>query len=255
MIATDPLSLVFIACVVFAGAFIVLATLLGMGHGHGLHLGGSHGLHIGGHGGMHLGGHGHGVHLGGHGLHTGGSPSATVAPGSHAPPAGTHVDLQQHGIATGGEVAPQVSVLQALTSVNLNAVLVFVFAFGLVGYILHNTAHAGSLVAAIFAIVIGLVLAATINVLYVRLFGEESGRLGTGSSTVEGRVATVSIPIRQDGIGEVIFTGDNGTRKSLGARSANGSAIPRDADVVIVSYSDGIAVVESWDDFITEARA
>src|SRR5258707_6189730 len=54
MIATDPLSLVFLGCFLFAGLFLVVTTLLGVDHGHAI---GFHG-HI-----------GH-VHLGGHGGHT-----------------------------------------------------------------------------------------------------------------------------------------------------------------------------------------
>ena len=53
MIATDPLSLVFIGCFVVSGAFLILSSLLGFGHGH-FHLG-----HIG-HAG-HAGPAGHGV--------------------------------------------------------------------------------------------------------------------------------------------------------------------------------------------------
>src|SRR5258708_18633118 len=60
---TDPLSLVFLACIVFSGAFLVITTLTCAGHTHGLHFG-----HLG-----HAGGHAVHLHLGhaGHATHAG----------------------------------------------------------------------------------------------------------------------------------------------------------------------------------------
>ncbi len=254
MIATDPLSLLYVACVVFAGAFIILTTVLGVGQGHGLHVG-SHGLHLGGPG-AHASGHG--LHLGAHaGTHVSPSHAATSIAGHGAPPSGTRVTLPQQSAATGAAQtdAHGFSLGQLIGSVNLNAVLVFLFCFGLVGYILHNATQVGSLWVIALAIILGLIAAGGVNMLYLRLFGEESGRLGVASSEIEGRVATVSTAIRAGGIGEVLYMGDNGTRKSLSARSSDGSAIDRDADVVIVGYRDGIALVQTWDNFLASATS
>lgn len=244
MVQTDPLSLVFIGCFVFSGAFLLATTLLGSGHGLRLHTG-------------------H-VHLGGQGLHGGHISHIGYA---------THTSTISHGSATQQAVrvavphanttsssaqavpAPPISpILRTLGSINVNEVLVFLFSFGLLGYTLHNLTNAGAVLTIIAAGFIGTGAAAGVNVLFLRMFGEETGRLGTDSSQMEGRLATVSLPIRPNGVGEIIFLGENGTRRSLGARSADGSAIARDADVVIMEYTDGIAKVQSWEHFINDAQ-
>jgi hypothetical protein len=240
MIQTDPLSLVFIACFVFAGAFLVASLLLGMGHTHGgLHLHAGH-VHLG-----HAGGHLHLGHAGAAGAHV-----ATAQPARVALPHANGPQSQAQPLA-----APATSPLvRALGDLNLNAILVFLLAFGLLGYLLHNAAHAGAVLTIILAVVAGVGGAIGVNTLFARLFGNEIGGLGLDSSQMEGRLATVTLPIRSGGIGEVIFTGENGTRRSLGARSADGTAIPRDAEVVILSYTDGIAAVQTWDNFIASTQ-
>jgi len=88
MLATDPLSLVFIGCAVFSGAFLVISTLLGAGESH-IHFGhlgghtgdtGGHDLHV---GHADSGGAGHAAHAadGGHAMH-----------GAHAHADGAHAD-------------------------------------------------------------------------------------------------------------------------------------------------------------------
>ena len=65
---------------------------------------------------------------------------------------------------------------------------------------------------------------------------------------IEGAVGTVSSPIREDGTGEVIFE-QKGARKSVGARSEDGKALSKGAEVVITRYEDGIAYVKKWEEF------
>ncbi len=258
VIATDPLSLVLIACIVFPGAFLVLSTLLGMGHG--AHTGAAHGLHLG-------GGHGHVIHgayrTSGHAQTAAGhAPPAghTVlpTPGTHAPAPGTRVAFDHlHGVSVA--TPPSMGALERLSdvalTVNLNAVLIFLFGFGLVGYLLHNLTDMGGFLVLLAASAAGVIAAAALNIALAQLFGEESGRLENDSSEMVGRIARVTLPIHAGGIGEVVFPGDNGTRRSLGARAADRETIERDADVVIIAYADGIAVVQSWDSFLMAASA
>ena len=58
--------------------------------------------------------------------------------------------------------------------------------------------------------------------------------------------------MRSGGIGEIIYTKGVGGRKSIGARSIDGEAISRDAEVVIIGYEKGIAQVQTWDRFLNE---
>lgn len=256
MIATDPLSLVFLTCVVFSGAFLVLSTLLGAGHGHGLHLGGHTGGHVGGHLGGHTGGH-TGSHVAGHSA--GGHTAGHTAASGHSASSGHTGDGQQSQVVTAVPTAttPWMVLSNAFyASLNLYGLLIFLLVFGLLGYLLHNTANVGAVLSLLIALAIAVGSAMGVSVLLARLFliGAQT-ELTPESSQLEGRLGKVSITIRSGGIGEVIYTGVTGARKSVGARSYDGAAIPVDTEVVVIAYRDGIADVQPWDRFMVGVRS
>ena len=53
------------------------------------------------------------------------------------------------------------------------------------------------------------------------------------------------------GIGELIYS-HGGARKSCGARSADGQAIEKGAEVVVTDYEKGIASVKRWTDLAAD---
>jgi len=65
---------------------------------------------------------------------------------------------------------------------------------------------------------------------------------------VEGSIGTLSMPIRESGTGEVIFS-LGGVRRCAGARSETGGLVEKGAEVVIERYEKGLAYVKRWDDF------
>ena len=52
------------------------------------------------------------------------------------------------------------------------------------------------------------------------------------------------MPIRAGGTGELIYS-QEGTRRVAGARSEDGAAIPKGAEVVVTRYEKGIAYVRA----------
>ncbi|MBI1786669.1 MAG: hypothetical protein HYR60_03835 [Acidobacteria bacterium] len=64
-----------------------------------------------------------------------------------------------------------------------------------------------------------------------------------------GVLGRLSAAIRDGGTGEMIFS-QEGARRTTAARSEDGSAIPRDTEVVITRYEKGIAYVRRWDDLV-----
>ncbi|HEY7122725.1 MAG TPA: hypothetical protein VH540_02120 [Ktedonobacterales bacterium] len=243
MIATDPLSLVFIGCFVVSGTFLILSALLGAG---------AEDLHFG-----HFF-HGHAGHIG----HAGHGAAGHAAPGSasgvmhHALPhghAGAHGQAGAQGHTAQSAQASSSILAVVFGFLNLYALLAFLFWFGLIGYVLHNLTNFGSLAALLGALGVGVVGAVLVNMAMSRLMGHDDGALDADSSDLVGTLATVSLPIRAEGIGEVIYKKGTAGRKSLGARSVDGQAIPRDAEVVIVGYHKGIAQVQSWDSFLAES--
>ena len=68
-----------------------------------------------------------------------------------------------------------------------------------------------------------------------------------------GVLGKLSIPIRDGGTGEIVFS-QEGTRHVAGARSEDGAAIPKGAEVVVTRYEKGIAYVRRWEDFAGETE-
>jgi hypothetical protein len=73
--------------------------------------------------------------------------------------------------------------------------------------------------------------------------------LSSADYKLPGTAARVVSPIREGGVGEIVYT-KNGTRFTSGARAARGKAIPRGDEVVIIEYERGIASVESVRDIL-----
>lgn len=249
MIATDPLSLVFLGCFVFAGTILVVTTLLGVGHGHELHLG-----HLG-----HLDhfGHGHaGIHAGdaGHAAHAGHAHVGANGHDAHAAHAHAHGDTAAG--ASSGASPWDTFRATLLGGLNFYSVLTLILIFGLLGYLLHNFTDLGVVLTLLLAVALGIACALAVGSLITRLvIALQSTTLTRESSQLEGRLGTVSMAIRAGGIGEVIFTSARGARQSVGARSRDGDPIPAGAEVVILAYADGIASVQPWDRFMASVRA
>jgi hypothetical protein len=246
MLAHDPLSLVFLGCVLFAGTFLLIASVGGLGHGHLLHLG-------------HAGQVGHVGHVG-HVSHVGHVGHAT--PGHATPGHAGHTAPQPSGNGAGQSppAAPLATTWDSLTGtllsgLNLYSVLAFLFFFGLLGYLLHNATSAGVVLTILLPALFGAAAALAVGSAISRLFASQAGVLTLEDSRLEGRVGTVSLAIRPGGVGEVIFRSASGGSQSIGARASDGEAIPVGAEIVIVGVHDGIAGVQTWDAFMRGARS
>jgi hypothetical protein len=237
MIASDPLSYVFLACFLFSALFLIIGTLLGVGHSH--------------------------IGIGGHTLHLPHLGSGHAASATHAvaPPHAVTSHGAAHNIPSSASAPASVSPLASLRSLllgslNLYSVLVLLLIFGLLGYLLHNFTDIGAEISFILALLAGaggaLLASALLSSLF---FDREFGVLGAETSQLEGRLGKTSMSIREGGIGEVLYTTAQGSRQSLGARSVDGEAIPADTDIVILGVSEGIASVQTWDHFIDDARS
>jgi hypothetical protein len=229
MIATDPLSLFFIACFLFGLLFFIITALLGnLGHG-GAHTPAHHT-------GVHVAHQTAAVHSATHGAaHT---PSTQLT-NSHATPA--------HG-SSGG--------IQSLLSYfNITSVMFFLLGFGFFGYLFHNTGHLMSIVTLLLAGISGVIIAALLLLLLSRLFGNSEGATVQDVSDRTGLLGKVSLTVPENGLGEIMYVSPGGMRKSIPARSSDGRRIERDAEVVVISYAGGIAEIDTWDHFINEEEA
>ncbi len=226
MIATDPLSLLFIACFLTGLVFFIVTALLG-NLGHGITHSTTHQGSV-----VHTTGT-HVAHTAGHGLSTHTTGHTT---GSHGT---AHESAQGH--------------YQSLSSfINPTAIMLFLLGFGFFGYLFHNTIHAVAALTLTLAGIGGVIIAALLLMLVGRIFGDSEGATVQDVSDRTGLLGKVSITIQENSLGEIIYVSPGGMRKSIPARSIDGRRLERDQEVVVVNYQHGIAEVDTWEHFISE---
>ncbi|MDP8923828.1 MAG: NfeD family protein [Chloroflexota bacterium] len=170
--------------------------------------------------------------------------------------AGGHDLAGAHGAGGGdahaGDAGQGHDASDHVSPLNLQTATAFLAFFGGIGYLLHESVGAGPALALIGATVGGLVGGAVIFLFLARVLVAGQRFVSPEGSRLDGTVAQVSVAIRPGGTGEIIFSRD-GARRSEGARSATGDAIPVGTEVVVVRYERGIAFVEPWASFVGEA--
>ncbi|MGH2479418.1 MAG: hypothetical protein ACRDHW_07170 [Ktedonobacteraceae bacterium] len=245
MIATDPLSLVFIFCFLLGFGFFLLTALLGShGHGHGhAHAGGHISSHA--HVGGHISSHAHVVG------HAHASPQAHMHAGSHghapAHASGQHAGSQQH--AQGQSQHTGSAFFAVLNPISAG---LFLLGFGLFGYFFHNLTNVAVSLSLVLAIVGGVVLSIALLSLLSRLFSGAEGSTELDVVDRTGMLGKVSITIPEKGLGEIIYTSPGGVHKSIPARGLDSQRITRDQEVVVVNYENGVAEVDTWEHFMHE---
>src|SRR6202041_3706138 len=121
--------------------------------------------------------------------------------------------------------------------------------FGGGGYILATRSTLEAFIALAIAISAGLLAAFVVFKFMVKLMNAESSHLKEEDYRYEGLVGTVTIPIRANGTGEIVFL-QGGVRRSTGPRSHDGQPLEKGAEVVTERYENGIAYVHRYDEFI-----
>jgi membrane protein implicated in regulation of membrane protease activity len=131
---------------------------------------------------------------------------------------------------------------------NASTAMAFLAWFGGIGYILATRSHLIAAVALLIAFATGLAAASVVFKFMVKLMNAESSHLKDEDYRYEGLLGTVTIPIRANGTGEIVFL-QGGVRRSAGARSQDGKPLEKGVEVVTERYEDGIAYVHRWDEF------
>lgn len=129
---------------------------------------------------------------------------------------------------------------------NLSSLMAFLVVFGAVGLLLPS--GVGALLALVLASLAGVFAGWLVFLFFARFLAR--GQAYLVEEQMAGTLGQVSIPIAPAHLGEVLYT-RNGVRHSDGARSADGQPIEAGEEVVIVGYSNGIATVQRWRDYLT----
>ncbi len=243
--ATDPLSLFFIGCFLFGLLFLLATIVLGnLGHSGHAHV--SHAGHI-----SHAGHMGHITHTG-HTVHGGPAQADSHAHGTGS----SHATSQAH--STQGQERGQVNQGSGsawFAYINPTSIVFFLIGFGFFGYVFHNTAHFLLPITLLLSGISGLVIAGLLLLLFSRIFSNIEGETEQDVADRTGLLGTVSIPIQENGMGEILYTSPAGLRKSIPARSVGGQRLERGQEVVVVNYAQGVAEVDTWEHFINEQGA
>jgi membrane protein implicated in regulation of membrane protease activity len=158
----------------------------------------------------------------------------------HLPFSGGH-----HGGASGGAHISRFNALSAL---------MFLAWFGGTGYLLTRHAHLVALLSLSISTVAGAIAAWVIFRFMVKLMQTTDLPIMSADYRLEGSLGRVSMGIRENGTGEIIFS-LAGVRKCAGARTDDGKPIEKGAEVVIERYDKGIAYVKRWEEFSSNASA
>jgi membrane protein implicated in regulation of membrane protease activity len=179
--------------------------------------------------------------LGGHHWHLpvhfhlhGGGP--IVHTGTHAPTGG-------HG--------PTHSAMSVINPVTLAAFLAW---FGGMGYLLTRYSGLAFVAALSLSVLAGLVAAAIVFLFVAKVLTSDEQHLDPADFEMVGVLGRLSVPIREGGTGELIYS-QAGTRRVCGARVENGSAIAKGEEVVVTRYEKGIAYVRLWSEIAGEDEA
>jgi hypothetical protein len=97
------------------------------------------------------------------------------------------------------------------------------------------------------ALITGLIGAAIIFLFLSKVLMSEEENLDPADFEMVGVLGRISVPIRESGTGEIIYS-QAGTRRTCGARAETGNAIVKGSEVVVTRYEKGIAYVRLWEE-------
>jgi membrane protein implicated in regulation of membrane protease activity len=167
------------------------------------------------------------------------------------PHAGTHPGSLASGPTArvggiGGRGAPPA----AQTSIfNFFSAMAFLAWFGGAGYILTTHSSLWTLVILAIATAAGTAGGSIVFWFFAKVLVSHERVLDPADYSLIGVLGRISVPIREGGTGEIIFS-QAGGRRTCGARSEDRKAVPHGAEVVITAYERGIAYVRPWEELV-----
>jgi len=136
---------------------------------------------------------------------------------------------------------------------NMSSLMAFLCWFGGMGYLLTHYGQLWGVLAFVLSVLFGLGGAAIVFWFMVKVMLRNEQPLCDEDFEMVGVIGVISSGIRDRGTGEMTFL-QQGTRRVAGARSENGAAISKGAEVVVTRYEKGIAYVRPWNEFAEEHR-
>jgi membrane protein implicated in regulation of membrane protease activity len=167
----------------------------------------------------------------------------------HFPHGGGHVAGQTPvGHGGGGNGASGHGGQQAPVSpFNFISLTAFLAWFGGTGFLITRFSSVWFALGLLIALAAGLFGAAIVFLFLTRVLISHEENMDAADYEMVGVLGRVSMTIRENGTGEIIYS-QAGTRRTCGARSDDGSALEKGAEVMVARYDKGIAYVKRWED-------
>jgi hypothetical protein len=132
---------------------------------------------------------------------------------------------------------------------NAFSLMIFLAWFGAAGYLMTRFGGFVAGVVLILAALCGVTGGAIVFFYLTKVLLAHEHELTAEETAVIGAVGRVSAPIREGGIGEIVYE-QLGARCSAPARSEDGTAIRKQEEVFVVRYEKGVAYVRRWEDLL-----
>jgi membrane protein implicated in regulation of membrane protease activity len=161
-------------------------------------------------------------------------------PGLHHAPHGHHGHAHLghgHGHAAGAQVSP----------FNFSTITAFLAWFGGVGYLLTRFSGLWLWFAFLIAVGGGVAGSSIVFLFLAKVLLANEKPLNAADYDMIGMLGQLTSAIREGGTGEMSFS-QAGLRRSAPARSDDGTAVAKGADVIVTRYDKGIAYVRRWED-------
>ena len=167
----------------------------------------------------------------------------------HFPHAGGHVGGHAPVVNGGGGNgasghAGQQAPVSPFNFISLTAFLAW---FGGTGFLITRFSSVWFALGLLIALAAGLFGAAIVFLFLTRVLISHEENMDAADYEMVGVLGRVSMTIRENGTGEIIYS-QAGTRRTCGARSDDGSALEKGAEVMVACYDKGIAYVKRWED-------
>jgi hypothetical protein len=159
-----------------------------------------------------------------------------------------HLPFHLHGGHHGGGLHKGGGSGLHISWFNASTIMAFLAWFGGTGYLLTRHSHLLALFSFVIAVISGLFAGWVVFRFMVKLVQTGNAPMTDEDRRVEGAIGTISMPIRENGTGEIIFA-LGGARRCAGARTGDGKPIEKGTEVVIEKYEKGIAYVKRWEEF------
>ena len=172
----------------------------------------------------------------------------------HLPHGGGHIGAGAGHAPVGhgsNGAAPHTGQQAPVSPFNFVTLTAFLAWFGGTGFLLTRFSSIWFALGLMIALGAGLFGAAIVFLFLTRVLISHEENMDSADYEMVGVLGRISMPIRENGTGEIIYS-QAGTRRTCGARSENGSAIEKGADIVVTRYDKGIAYVQLWEEMNNE---